>query len=129
MFNNAGRSSLGYSVLYGISFFSFVILINRLAPAEENHEIDFGRDVRPILSNHCFQCHGSDEATREADLRLDDRDVAVELGAITPGKPDASELLNRIISHDDLEVMPPAEANKPLTQKQIETLKQWIAEG
>lgn len=129
MFENAGHSFLRNPARCGMTFFALLMIFNRFSFAEENHEIDFGRDIRPILSNHCFQCHGSDEATREADLRLDVREVAVNLGAIIPGKPDASELLKRITSHDEFEVMPPAEANKPLSQKQIETLKQWIKGG
>lgn len=81
-------------------------------------ELSFGRDVRPILSNHCFACHGPDEQHREAELRLD---VASEV--------DLDELLSRITSTDPDVMMPPPDLNKPLRPKQIATLKQWIEQG
>ncbi len=90
---------------------------------------DFNHDIRPILSNHCFQCHGQDEAARESELRLDVRSIAVETGAISPGEIQDSELIARITSTDEDLLMPPATANKPLSKKQIEQLKKWIASG
>lgn len=92
-------------------------------------KVDFNRDIRPILSNHCFQCHGADEESRAADLRLDIRDSAVEHGAINVSTPDKSSLLARIVAVDPEERMPPAETNKPLTEQQISLLRQWVAEG
>ncbi len=90
-------------------------------------EIDFNRDVRPILSDKCFQCHGPDADAREADLRLDQRKDA--LAAIEPGDPAASELFARIV-HDDPDLrMPPADAAKQLTKHEIDTLRQWIVDG
>lgn len=89
--------------------------------------IDFNRDIRPILSNHCFQCHGSDEGTREADLRLDMRDAAI--GALVPGDVENSEVVARVESLDPDLRMPPDSANKPLSKTQTALLKQWIAEG
>lgn len=96
--------------------------------------IDFARDVRPILSNHCWSCHGPDEATRQAKRRLDRRDTAIaksESGqfAIVPGQPATSELVARIQSRDDDLVMPPPSAKKPLTAAQQETLRRWIEQG
>ena len=70
---------------------------------------DFRFEIRPILSKNCFSCHGPDEAHREADLRLDERDAAIEIGAIVPGTPDDSEVIRRITSEDPEERMPPAE--------------------
>ncbi|MDZ4288005.1 MAG: PSD1 and planctomycete cytochrome C domain-containing protein, partial [Prosthecobacter sp.] len=90
--------------------------------------LDFQRDVRPILSNHCFQCHGPDEEAREADLRLDKRESAVPT-VIVPGKPDTSELVKRIFTDNEDDVMPPLSAKKPITEAQKEVLKRWIAEG
>ncbi len=95
---------------------------------------NFNRDVRPILSGHCFKCHGPDADAREADLRLDQRESATkELGSgkttIVPGKPDASELIRRILSNDPDEQMPPAAANKPLSEHQKKILADWIAAG
>jgi hypothetical protein len=91
--------------------------------------IDFDRDVRPILSNHCLQCHGEDATARQADLRLDVRSVAIEKQAIVPRKAEESSLVARIMSQDADERMPPASTNKPLSEQQIATLTQWISEG
>lgn len=91
-------------------------------------DVQFNRDIRPILSNHCFQCHGPDEAQRQADLRLDVEHVAKEY-AIVAGKPDESEVIARITSTDDDLRMPPAAAGKPLSPHQVELLRRWIASG
>ncbi|HEX3999389.1 MAG TPA: PSD1 and planctomycete cytochrome C domain-containing protein [Pirellulales bacterium] len=96
--------------------------------------VDFNRDVVPILSNNCFKCHGPDGAQRKARLRLDVGEVATkpaESGsiAIVPGKPDKSELVERIFSSDDDERMPPPKSNKHLSDAQRQVLKQWIAQG
>src|SRR5687768_6823041 len=96
--------------------------------------VDFNRDVRPILSENCFACHGPDEQKRKAGLRLDLRDAVLkeaESGAvpIVPGKPDESELLKRVTTLDADEKMPPARSQKQLTPRQIETLRNWVAEG
>ena len=68
---------------------------------------DFNRVIRPILAKHCLSCHGRDDASRQADLRLDERDTAIASGAIVSGHPDASELVKRIKSSDPDLVMPP----------------------
>ncbi|HEX8199765.1 MAG TPA: DUF1553 domain-containing protein [Isosphaeraceae bacterium] len=91
--------------------------------------VEFNRDIRPILSENCFLCHGPDSGTRKANLRLDRREVAVELGAIVPGDTEASELLYRINADDELERMPPRESHKTLTARQKDLLTRWIAEG
>ncbi len=96
--------------------------------------VDFARDVRPILSNHCWNCHGPDEATRQGQLRLDGSESALSKGesgkvAIVPGKPELSEVVARIISGDEEMVMPPPHAKKPLNATQKETLKRWIVQG
>lgn len=92
--------------------------------------VDFNRDVRGILSDKCFACHGPDANKREADLRLDQRDEALTAGVLVPGKPDESELVRRILSDDPDERMPPASSKLgQLTAREIETLKQWIAQG
>ena len=95
--------------------------------------IDFNRDIRPILSDKCFRCHGPDSATREAELRLDreqeakaDRDGNP---VIVPGNLEESELIRRITSDDASEQMPPADSGKELSANEISTLKQWIADG
>src|SRR5215208_5020141 len=92
--------------------------------------VDFAREVRPILSGHCFQCHGPDEKARKAKLRLDLREEAIKSGTIFPGKPDESEVINRVCAEDPDVRMPPEKLKKPpLTAAQIATLKRWIAEG
>ena len=91
--------------------------------------IDFNRDVRPILSENCFRCHGPDEKQRQAGLRLDLRDQAVAKKAILPGKADDSEAIHRVLSTDDSDRMPPKEMNKHLTPVQVEVLKRWINGG
>lgn len=97
------------------------------AKAEE--PLQFNRDIRPILSEHCYHCHGNDAHNRMADLRLDQREAALEAGAIIPGDAEASELFVRLSSDDETLIMPPPEANKPLTANQRDLLARWINEG
>jgi hypothetical protein len=92
-------------------------------------EVSFNRDIRSILVENCFSCHGADSAGRKADLRLDQRDDAIESGALVPGDPDSSVMLDRIFSDDPEEVMPPPEMKKSLTAAQKELLVRWIEEG
>ena len=92
-------------------------------------EVEYNRDIRPILSEHCFACHGPDKNQRKADLRLDLRESAIELEAIVPGKPDDSELIARIDSTDSDEVMPPPKSRKPLKPAQKDLLRRWVAAG
>ena len=98
-----------------------------------NAAIDFDRDIRPILSNHCFQCHGPDGEHRKADLRLDRKDDAfLERdggAAIVAGDAEHSTLLQRILHTDADERMPPAAANKPLDDAQKQLLQRWIEQG
>lgn len=93
--------------------------------------LDFNRDIRPILSENCFYCHGQDANKRQADLRLDQRDAAVEAGAILPEPGDASQssLATRILSDDPELMMPPPKSNRRLTPEQKKTLQRWVAEG
>ncbi len=121
-----------YSVGTALLIF-FLLRHASQAPGQESAaasaSIDFNRDVRPILSNHCFQCHGEDADARQANLRLDVRSVAIEMQAIVPKQADMSSLVARITSQDPDEHMPPASANKRLSEKQIAVLTQWIGEG
>jgi hypothetical protein len=91
--------------------------------------VDFNRDIRPILSENCFYCHGQDGQKREADLRLDDRAAAIAAGAIVPGDPGASALLERIHSTDSDVQMPPPNSNRRLSADQKKLLDRWIREG
>ena len=105
------------------------------AQTAEMAAVRYGRDIRPLLSDRCFRCHGPDDGERAADLRLDERRFAVmDLGdgdaAIVPGDPAKSLLLARIRSHDEDERMPPPEANKPaLTDEEVALFERWIAAG
>jgi Protein of unknown function (DUF1553)/Protein of unknown function (DUF1549)/Concanavalin A-like lectin/glucanases superfamily/Planctomycete cytochrome C len=92
-------------------------------------EVEFNRDIRPILRETCFRCHGPDSASRKADLRLDRREDAIKAGALSPGKLEESELIARIMSDDPEEVMPPPALKKPLDAAQKELLKKWVASG
>lgn len=94
---------------------------------------DFNREVRPLLSDRCFACHGPDAAHREAELRLDDRENLTAdregYAVVVPGKPNESALLQRILSSDPDIVMPPPHLNKPLTESEVDILRRWIAAG
>ncbi|RPI89564.1 MAG: DUF1549 domain-containing protein, partial [Planctomycetaceae bacterium] len=96
-------------------------------------KIDFARDIRPILSDNCFQCHGPDAAQRKTDLRLDTRDglLSETDGTIPviPRNAGESELFTRLVSTDESQVMPPPKSGKKLTARQIELVRQWIDQG
>ena len=92
-------------------------------------QLEFNRDIRPILSENCFHCHGPDKETREAKLRLDTREGALKMDAIVPGKPDDSEVMYRITTDDEDDLMPPPGHHLELSKKNIATLEQWIKEG
>ena len=89
-------------------------------------EVSFNRDIRPVLSENCFYCHGQDPKKREADLRLDVRSAAIEAGAIAPGQLSESSLIERITSDDPDLMMPPADSNRKLSVAQKNLLKRWV---
>ena len=97
------------------------------SPPESSQHVSFNRDVRPILSDLCFTCHGPDTNHREADLRLDQHDGA--LSVIQVNDASASEMVRRMLSQDDHERMPPPKSNRQPTKDQIETIKRWIDQG
>jgi Protein of unknown function (DUF1553)/Protein of unknown function (DUF1549)/Planctomycete cytochrome C len=102
----------------------------QLQPTEA---VEFNRDVRPILSDKCFACHGADAKTRQSGLRLDN-DSSISQGgdggvAIVPGNPDASLIIQRVISTNADELMPPASSHKQLSAAEISVLKRWVAQG
>ena len=110
---------------------AFLFLITRTVAVDAP---DFNREVRPILSNYCFQCHGPDDKTRKAKLRLDLPEEAVKPAksgdrAIVPGHLDESELITRILSEDDDDRMPPPAVKKVMTAAQKEVLQRWVASG
>ena len=110
-----------------------VILCLTTAVGGAGQKIHFNRDIRPILADHCFQCHGPDEAKRKAGLRLDTEDGAkADLGgyaAIVPGDLDNSLLILRIHHEDAEEIMPPPATKKPLTDREKHLLRSWIGQG
>jgi hypothetical protein len=111
-----------------------LIWVSGALPAMAAGPVDFSRDVRPILSDRCFTCHGPDAATRQAGLRLDTEEGATKARGprtpVVPGKPDASELLKRVTAADPARRMPPPYAEKePLTEGQIAKLRAWIEQG
>lgn len=114
-----------------------VILFDGLLPglahgfidiANASEPIDFNRDIRPILANHCIACHGPDAEKRSGDLRLDVREEAIAK-AIVADHPESSSLVARVESTDPDELMPPPQTGKPLSTQQIQLLKDWIAQG
>src|SRR5213595_3539025 len=97
-------------------------------------DLDFNRDIRPILSDHCYACHGPDQNKRKAGLRLDQKEEAfqpLKSGnfAIVPGELAKSKLIERITTTDDDERMPPLKTGKKLTAAQIASLRRWIEQG
>jgi hypothetical protein len=96
---------------------------------ETPQRIEFNRDIRPILSENCFYCHGPDAQHRQADLRLDRSEEAIEAAAILPGKASESTLIHRILSDDADLLMPPGGSNKKLTDAQKSLLRDWIDQG
>ncbi|RLT21171.1 MAG: hypothetical protein DWI29_02470, partial [Planctomycetota bacterium] len=115
----------------------FVLLLNVLASQawgiDDVRPIDFNRDIRPILSDNCYTCHGPDEQQRVNDLRLDRREVAFSNRkghpAIVPGDVAASLLHQRVSSSDPEKRMPPRDSGRELTDSQIQLLTEWIRQG
>ncbi|MCY2998133.1 MAG: c-type cytochrome, partial [Planctomycetota bacterium] len=113
-------------------FWLVAIALASILPAtacEPPTTIEFNRDIRPILSDACFACHGPDPHSRQADLRLDERQAALDANAILPGNPQASAILERILSNDPDTVMPPPKTGKTITQEQRDLIAEWIRQG
>lgn len=121
----SGRA-LTRAFLLCIAFWSGIA---RSEDAAGEGKLNFNRDIRPILSDNCFACHGPDQNDRQAELRLDARDDAIAAGAIVPGDAQASGLVIRILTTDSSLRMPPAESGKELTQIQKERLTKWLEQG
>ena len=123
--------SLQYHAL-ALKFAAIWLIAFAVAIADEpdtaSKSVIFTRDIQPILATHCWSCHGPDEKTRAAELRLDLRESAIDKKAIVPQKPEESLLIQRIHSADPEEVMPPPSTKKQLTEQQKKLLEQWINE-
>ena len=112
------------------SILILLLILLTANPLLAQPKVEFNRDIRPILSDRCYYCHGPDEKTQKADLRLDTREGALADGAIVPGKPEKSELFYRITTHDEDDIMPQPKAKKPkLDAQEIALFKRWIEEG
>ena len=132
---NFGRFLVGSTWLVVLGF----CLCSAIQAAEEEKlpdVVEFNRDIRPILSENCFFCHGPDKNKRQAGLRLDTEQGLflspgdpAEVGVVIPGKPAESELLHRIVSNDPSQVMPPNETDKRLTPREVALLTKWISQG
>ena len=121
------------NLLRDTSCLSLALALAVAGPAGAGETPDFNREIRPILAEHCFACHGPDRKARKADLRLDTQDGSRRdldgYHAIVPGKPKDSELIFRIETEDKEEVMPPPKHGDRLSAKQIALLKDWITAG
>lgn len=128
LFHNSSRGRAASALVILLAFGCPIARAHGETPAPVDRPLAFSRDVRPILANACFKCHGPDEHARQGALRLDTRDGALE--AARPGDPDASLMMRRIISHDTSERMPPLEVSpRGLAPEQIAVLRRWIEEG
>ncbi|HEY8749052.1 MAG TPA: PSD1 and planctomycete cytochrome C domain-containing protein [Tepidisphaeraceae bacterium] len=124
-----GRSARALTLISIVAVVVFGTCATFSSAADTPAKLGYNRDIRPLLSDNCFACHGPDKNKRKAKLRLDDRASALEIEAFVPGKPDQSELIKRIFSTDPKEKMPPPESNKKLTDAQRLLLKTWIEQG
>jgi hypothetical protein len=106
-----------------------LLAASSVAAASAEEPLQFNRDIRPILTENCYYCHGPDQNHRKADLRLDVREAALQENAIVPGKPEASEVIARILTADADELMPPPDSHKKLTPEQKALLQRWVREG
>ena len=114
-------SSLLIALAAAVPFPSAIAADKAPAPAKPAAKLEYNRDIRPILAENCFACHGPDSAARKGDLRIDRRQDAVDSGVIVPGNLKESRLIDRICSQDADEVMPPPKTLKKLTPAQKET--------
>jgi hypothetical protein len=119
-----------FTLVVAICFAGLYLFMPAVSADDSKSRVDFDREVRPILSDNCFACHGPDENQRKAKLRFDTKEGAfAKPGVITPGDASKSRLYQRVSSKDQDMVMPPPSSEHKLTEKQIETIKRWIDEG
>ena len=112
----------------------FLTAASAVSAASTGENVDFNRDVRPVLSDRCYACHGPDATSLKGELRLDLRDratvpAASGATAIVPGRPDQSELVRRLEAVDEDEQMPPPDSHKSLSEEEKDMLRRWIAGG
>jgi mono/diheme cytochrome c family protein len=127
------NGSIFLSVSFGLSLFSWCATAAD-SPKKATAHVDFNRDIRPILSENCYKCHGPDDGARKAKLRFDIRAEALKPAKsgdipIVPGSPEKSQLVARVTASDPDDRMPPIKSGKTLTAVQIDLLRRWVAEG
>lgn len=119
---------------FSLSFFGVFLGTGLLFGESSKAPLTFNRDIRPILSDACFSCHGPDAQKVKGGLRLDQREAALQPAksgktALVPNHPESSEIMRRLLTSDPDEQMPPPESHKVLTADQKSLLQRWIAEG
>jgi uncharacterized protein DUF1553/uncharacterized protein DUF1549/concanavalin A-like lectin/glucanase superfamily protein/cytochrome c len=124
----------GRSVENGVTLAMFLVFVAIVPSRGADRQVNFNHDIRPLLSDRCFRCHGPDEKARKAKLRLDTPDGALKAMkdggfVIKPRDPGQSEVYRRITSKDPDDLMPPADSNLSLTPEEIELIKRWIEQG
>ncbi|MFM7148934.1 MAG: DUF1549 domain-containing protein, partial [Gemmataceae bacterium] len=125
---SSGFKKVGAKKVMGLEE-NYFVHFEKVEPKKEvrhDEKLQFNRDIRPILADACFTCHGPDKAKRKGDLRLDTEEGRASL---VPGKPGESELFQRLVSADPSKVMPPAKSNRKLRAEEVETLRRWIEQG
>jgi hypothetical protein len=132
--SHSGQTMLSQSLSLSTCWLAIAVILSTAVPARSEIKVDFKRDIRPILSNRCFACHGPDEGHIESGLQLHSLEFATRPAdsgkiAIQPGKVSESELIQRIVSEDESERMPPPHMGQPLTPSEIEKMKSWIEAG
>ena len=126
--NRSVRRS-GYTAVFAMGTALAVSGVCAAQPGQPQKSVSFTKDIRPIIAESCFACHGPDAARRAAGFRLDQRDSAIARGVIVPGKPEKSKLLQRITASSDAGLMPPPAFHKKLTPAQAALFKAWIKQG
>jgi Protein of unknown function (DUF1553)/Protein of unknown function (DUF1549)/Planctomycete cytochrome C len=122
------------SARYQLATIAFLVIMPSVVEAQRDGNVDYARDVRPLLSRHCYVCHGPDPGSRVSGLRLDRADSALAVlesgvAPVIPGSPDDSELIRRLTSQDADERMPPVTSGHALSGQEIEILRRWISFG
>src|SRR5216110_3050954 len=113
--------------LVGCVLLSLAAPLHADEPRPDSRPVEFNRDIRPILSDTCYTCHGPAKATRKADLRLDTE--AGLFGVVAPGKPRESELWRRVGAAEPSKRMPPPKSGRKLSARQVELFRRWIEQG
>ena len=121
------------TIRQSIPLFFVVLSLTASSPGAAD-DVDFSRDILPLLSDNCFKCHGPDEANRKAKLRFDKHDASLEelkkgRATIVPGKSSQSELYARLTAEDPDDRMPPPDTGKKLSEKEVELIRKWIDGG